>query len=87
MAYTLYILYSPSKDKFYVGHTGDTIISRLKKHNTNHKGFTGKALDWKIIYTEDYNSKSEAYQREREIKNWKNRKMIEKLIGSEHPDL
>jgi len=43
--------------------------------------------DWAIVYSEDYNSKSDAYKRELEIKNWKSRKKIEKLIGSEHPDL
>ncbi|OIQ97355.1 hypothetical protein GALL_206140 [mine drainage metagenome] len=62
-------------------------MERLKKHNSNHKGFTGKFNDWKIIYTETFDKKSDAMKREKEIKNWKSRIKVEKLIGLEHPDL
>jgi putative endonuclease len=64
-------------------------MERLRKHNSHHKGFTGKANDWQFAYWQTYPSKEEAYRREREIKNWKSRKRIEKLIqsaGSEHAD-
>jgi integrase len=47
---------------------------------SSHKGFTGKAKDWIIVYTEDFQSKEEAYQRERQIKCWKNRVRLENLI-------
>ncbi|MBL0234508.1 MAG: GIY-YIG nuclease family protein [Chitinophagaceae bacterium] len=76
-----YILFSPSKDKYYVGHTGDDISERLRKHNTNHSGFTGHSGDWTIVYTEIYTLKSEAYKREREIKSWKSRTRIISLIN------
>ncbi|MDL5049627.1 GIY-YIG nuclease family protein [Oscillatoria amoena NRMC-F 0135] len=86
-----YILYSLSKNKYYVGHTGDALSERLRKHNSNHKGFTGGHGDWELKYTETFQSKSEAYQRELAIKRWKSRKKIEELINSsvdsEHPDL
>jgi putative endonuclease len=59
---------------------------RVRKHNSNHKGFTGHKGDWMIVYTEIFNTKEMAYAREKEIKSWKSRKMIEKLVGSEHPD-
>ncbi len=65
-------------------------LARLRKHNTNHKGFTGKANDWVIVYKEEYTNKKTAYKRERQVKKWKNRKRIESLIakaGSEHPDI
>ncbi len=51
--YFFYILYSTSIDKYYVGHTLD-LPERLRKHNTNHKGFTGKTSDWKIFYSEQF---------------------------------
>ncbi|WP_333908728.1 GIY-YIG nuclease family protein [Marinigracilibium pacificum] len=41
MKYHSYILYSRILDKYYVGHTGDLLTERLRKHNSNHKGFTG----------------------------------------------
>ena len=87
MQFKVYILYSRMKDRYYIGHSGDDLTERLRKHNSNHKGFTGGVGDWSIVFTEDYTSKSDAYKRELEIKSWKSRKRIEKLIGSEHPDL
>ncbi len=87
--YFVYILYSVSLNKYYVGCSSN-LEERLKKHNTHHKGFTGKKLDWEIKYSEPYIVKEAAMKREKEIKRWKSRKMIDKLIssaGSEHPDL
>ena len=75
-----YILYSKQLDKFYVGHTCDNIQERLRKHNSNHQGYTGKYNDWDLAYQESFSSKAEAYKRELEIKRWKNRKMILQLI-------
>jgi len=76
----VYILYSPARDKYYVGSCED-VSKRLIKHNTNHSGFTGKTGDWVIKYSEAFPDKSEALKREKQIKAWKSRKMIEKLIG------
>ena len=76
-----YILYSETLDRYYVGYTTDTVVERLRQHLFAHKGFTGKAKDWKIVYQESFESKSEAYAREREVKKWKSRKKIEQLIN------
>ena len=84
MSFHLYILFSPTKNRHYVGHTADQLSERLRKHNSNHKGFTGKTGDWRIVYTEVSETKELAYKREREIKSWKSRTRIEKLIGSGH---
>jgi putative endonuclease len=91
MNFTTYILYSGEADKYYIGFTGDDINERLRKHNTNHKGFTGKFNDWIIVHIEPFDEKKAAMNREKEIKNWKSRKMIESLlefnsVGLLHPD-
>ena len=81
-----YILYSEVADRYYIGHTTETLTERVRKHNSGHSGFTGKFRDWILVYSENYHSKEKAYAREREVKNWKNKKRIQKLItSSEHP--
>ncbi|WP_299336763.1 GIY-YIG nuclease family protein [uncultured Psychroserpens sp.] len=75
-----YILFSETIDTYYVGYTCDDLIERLRKHNTNHKGYTGRANDWKVVYSETFVSKTEAYKREREIKSKKSRVYIKWLI-------
>ena len=79
-----YILFSEKRNKYYIGHTGDKLVERLRKHNSQHQGYTGKTGDWQVVYTEKFATKTEAYAREGEIKSWKNRKRIEELIDSGH---
>jgi putative endonuclease len=83
MKYIVYIIYSASLNKFYVGYTGDEMNVRLKKHNANHKGFTGRNADWMIKYTEEFETKYDAMKREKEIKRWKSRLKIQKLFSTE----
>ena len=88
MSFYCYILFSVSKNKYYVGFTAGNLEDRIKKHNSNHKGFTGKTGDWMLVYFEKFNDKVDAINREKYIKKQNSRKFIEKLIpGSEHPDL
>ena len=83
MFYT-YILFSEKLNKYYIGSTGDDMLERLRRHNSNHKGFTGGLGDWEIKYYEVFDTKSDANKRELQIKKWKSRKMVEKLIGISH---
>ena len=78
MAFT-YILYSAQLDKHYVGASQDELEQRIRRHNAHHKGFTGKANDWVLMYAEPIETFELALQREREIKSWKSRKRIESL--------
>ncbi|WP_372340077.1 GIY-YIG nuclease family protein [Parapedobacter lycopersici] len=75
----LYILYSREIDRFYIGSCQD-LEQRLRRHNSHHRGYTGKVEDWRIIYTEEFPNRIKAGQREREIKSWKSRRLIEKLV-------
>ena len=91
--FLVYILKSETLNSFYVGMTSMVIEDRIRRHLSDHKGFTGKAKDWKLVYSEVFQTKEEDLKRESEIKNWKSSKRIQKLIfehnsaGLEHPDL
>ncbi|RYZ80135.1 MAG: GIY-YIG nuclease family protein [Proteobacteria bacterium] len=81
MSCFFYILFSPRRDKFYIGHTCDDLQERLRKHNSDHKGFTGGIGDWKIVHQEPFPVKAAASKREREVKAWKSRTRIQQLIS------
>ena len=66
--YTVYILHSLTLSKYYVGSTSMSVEARLKKHLSNHKGFTSKAKDWEVILVLEKSTKSEALKLERQIK-------------------
>jgi len=77
----VYILYSEKIDKYYVGIT-DNLEWRLERHNAGWGKYTKRGIPWKLIYNEKYNRKSEALNREKEIKKKKSRKYIEYLINT-----
>ncbi len=82
----MYILYSQALGRYYIGFTAGTVESRLAKHLLSRKGFTSRAKDWKIVYTEAFETKSEAMSQEKQLKKWKNKERIETLIDRSSPD-
>jgi putative endonuclease len=85
MSFTVYILNSQLLNKFYIGHTGDLIEDRLRRHLTHHDGFTSKAKDWQLVSHETFENKKSAAMREREIKSWKSSIRIKALIANSKP--
>ena len=79
MAY-LYILQSVHLGKFYIGSTNSAPADRLKKHLANHNGFTAKAKDWIVVYTEFFDELNDAKKREQQIKKWKSPIRVQQLI-------
>ena len=80
MAHT-YILFSPSLNRYYVGATRDCLKERIRRHNSQHAGYTGRANDWVLRHSESFETMELALKREREIKGWKRRSAIEGLCA------
>ena len=71
--FTVYLLYSKDYDKIYIGYTSD-IEERLLSHNIySKKGWTVKFRPWTLIYTETFETKNDAMQREKQLKTAKGR--------------
>jgi putative endonuclease len=81
MKFIVYILFSESKNRFYIGFTSN-LEDRIIRHNQKSKGFTGNVNDWKVVYIENYNTKEEAQKRELQIKSWKSSVKIKALISN-----
>ena len=80
MAHFVYIIYSPSSDKFYVGETVN-VPGRIEQHNSGHYHLasTKFANDWKLFLQIKCESRTHALKLERFIKKMKNRKFYQKL--------
>jgi len=83
--YFTYILQSESTERYYIGST-DNLDRRVAQHND--PGYRGSKTTkrfkgpWKLVYAESSQTRAEAMAREREIKSWKSRKVIQELIIS-----
>ena len=63
----VYILYSENKNRYYVGQTND-LNDRLYRHNSSLVQSTKYGVPWKLIHCIEFNTRSEAMQRELKIK-------------------
>ncbi len=79
MAYYVYIIQSEKDGSYYIGQTSD-LKERLKPHNERRSAYTRSKVPWKLICQEIFSSRSEAMNREREIKGKKNRAYIEQPV-------
>ena len=79
--YFVYILYSVSSKKTYVGYSNN-VDRRLQEHNfTETTGFTLRYRPWTLIRTEQYTTKQEAIERERFLKTGRGRDEIKSYIA------
>jgi putative endonuclease len=76
----VYILYSQKINKYYIGQTED-VAKRLISHSKRISHYTSISDDWKLVYTESFDTRAEAIHRENEIKKKKSRKYIEWVIS------
>ena len=67
MAYVVYILYSQKDHKLYVGCTSN-IQNRLKRHQSGNVEATANRRPVDLIHTENFESKTDAFNRERFLK-------------------
>jgi putative endonuclease len=80
--FTVYVLHSKSYDKIYIGFTSN-LEQRLLSHNElGKKGWTIKFRPWELIYTEEFQLKSDAMKREKQLKTATGRNFIWSLINA-----
>ena len=63
----VYILQSQKTSRFYCGSCQD-VTGRLHRHNTAQVTSTKHGIPWKLIYTESFPTRSQAYRKEMKIK-------------------
>jgi putative endonuclease len=79
MPFYTYILYSQKLDRYYIGSC-ENVNERLnEQHNAVRNTSTKTEIPCVLKYSEEFNTRSEAINREKAIKNKKNRKHIEWL--------
>jgi putative endonuclease len=78
---SVYILYSPSLDRFYTGATSLPVETRHERHLIEYYGtkYTAAAKDWEIFFQIDCATMAQAFQIEKHIKNMKSKKYITDL--------
>ncbi len=78
--YTVYILQSQKTGRYYIGQS-ENIVGRLVLHNAGRVRTTSSGIPWRLVQSEQYQTRSDAMKREREIKLYKGGVLFKKLLG------
>ncbi len=79
MKYYVYVIQSEEGFK-YKGLT-DNLEKRLLEHNNKTLSFwTKRGTNWKLIYKEEFESKTEALKREKWLKSGVGREYLERIL-------
>ncbi len=76
-----YIIKSEIKDWYYIGHALN-VENRLKQHNAGRSKATKPYRPFKLVYCEEFETKSEAFKRDQQIKRYKHGEAFKKLIDN-----
>ncbi|OGN91263.1 MAG: hypothetical protein A2Z75_07560 [Chloroflexi bacterium RBG_13_50_10] len=79
MQFFVYILLNPD-NRFYIGQTSDLQL-RLQRHNEGKVISTKSRRPWKLVYSEQFDTRSEAISRERQLKRLKSKKALQALVA------
>lgn len=68
MGYSVYILFSNSANRFYIGQTNN-LEERLIRHNNGYEKSTSPYKPWTLVLSINKDSRGEAMILERKLKN------------------
>ena len=79
MLFFTYILESEVDGSFYIGQT-NSLESRISRHNRGYSRSTSTKRPWKLLYSKQFESRSEAMKTEKYLKSLRKREAILKWI-------
>ncbi|MFA4873205.1 MAG: GIY-YIG nuclease family protein [Patescibacteria group bacterium] len=79
--FTVYVLKGLKNGKRYIGSTGKEALVRLREHNYGSNSWTRQNGPFTLLYTEYYETKTEALKREKFLKSGQGRKWLDEHLG------
>ena len=81
----VYILYSQTIEKYYIGMATTSAEERLEKHNSGvfEDNFTAKGIPWILCKSISCESNSQALKLEKFIKKMKSKVFVQKIIDDD----
>ncbi len=76
----VYVLKSSIDNRLYKGFTVD-LQNRLKEHNSGKNKSTAPYSPWKVVYSEEVQTREEARKREKYLKSGIGREYLKKILN------
>ncbi|MEK9156416.1 MAG: GIY-YIG nuclease family protein [Patescibacteria group bacterium] len=81
--YQVYILQSRKNGRYYTGSTNN-LKRRLAEHNSGRSEYTKPTKPFDLVYSEVFETRTQAVQRERYFKTGKGREELKNIISNLH---
>jgi putative endonuclease len=75
----VYVLQSELNGLYYIGCTNN-LEDRMKRHNEGRSKFTKPYRPLRLVFSKEFPSKSEAMKFEKELKAYKSREILDRMI-------
>ena len=80
MRFYTYILYSPSRYQYYVGHSSESLECVVREHNSGKRICTKYGVPWQLVYSKQFDNSCESYLLMQKLQNMKSRKYLKYFI-------
>ena len=80
LLFSTYVLRSLTSGKFYIGQT-ENLANRLWAHNAGLSPYTRNRGPWEMLYSEEFETRSEAMRREKFLKSGEGHKFLYEKFG------
>jgi len=80
----VYALYSTHYKKIYIGFTSNIELRIIAHNHPANKGWTKSFMPWQLAYSEEFETKKEAMNREKQLKSAKGREFLHNIISSKY---
>ena len=75
----VYVLYSNDFERYYVGMS-DNVEKRLKEHNKGLSKSTKPSVPWRLVHSEQFETRMETRTREKYLKSAAGRRWRKKIL-------
>jgi len=77
--YFTYVLQSATSNKIYIGQTNN-LHDRIRRHNNSRNIYTKHKRPWELIFSREFQSRTDAVKIEKRLKSFKNKDYLLKWI-------
>ena len=78
--YYTYVLFSPSRYQYYVGHGNENPEVAVCHHNSKERIQTKKGAPWQLVFSKQFENSTDSFLLKQRLQNIKSRRFLEYFI-------
>ena len=80
MRHYTYVMFSPSRYQYFVGHTDENPDAMVNKHNAGRMFSTKKGTPWQLVFSKQFESSVDSFLFAKKLDTFKTRNCLRHFI-------